>query len=450
MGHHTYAQICPAGVGRAMLALSLVACTFGAGPRASAQTLKFTIFDASAAGTGFFQGTNGVAINAQGEIVGYYRDSNYVFHGLLRSPDGTLTTFDGPHASTDAYGTFGIALNDLGVAVGYYTNAIYNYGGLIRRRDGDIRTYRYPKACTTGDPVGCEGTGTSAINDFGVVAGGYVDNNFVQHAFLMRPDGKVIAYDAPGAGTTAGNPNNISPLGDYLYQGTNVAGTAPGLNVWGAVTSAYLDGNNIYHGYVRSPEGSFTEFDAPGAGQGTAQGTVPVGLNDTGVITGYYLDGNYVFHGFAGRSDNLTDFDAPGAEGYGTFPSSLNDFGVVTGYYLDANGVYHGFLRRPNGDVLTFDAPGADLTPGDFNGTFPQTINVFGAITGNYVDANFVSHGFVAVPCYEECSDDEAATGGARVNPVVTANQGNPASPGVAQGKPTVIPLSRRGEARLK
>jgi hypothetical protein len=60
--------------------------------------------------------------------------------------------------------------------------------------------------------------------------------------------------------------------------------------------------------------------------------------------------------------------------------------------------VYHGFLRSPDGKIATFDAPGADTTPGDLNGTFALSINDRGAITGYYIDTNNVSHGFVVLP----------------------------------------------------
>lgn len=86
-------------------------------------------------------------------------------------------------------------------------------------------------------------------------------------------------------------------------------------------------------------------------------------------------------------------------KGYGTFPGSLNDLGAITGYYLDANGVYHGFLRSPDGNFTApLDAPGADLTPGNFNGTFPSMINLFGEITGSASDVNGANHGFVRSP----------------------------------------------------
>lgn len=43
-------------------------------------------------------------------------------------------------------------------------------------------------------------------------------------------------------------------------------------------------------------------------------------------------------------------FNAPGAgtgAGQGTISNSINPAGAITGYYLDASDVYHGFLRNP-------------------------------------------------------------------------------------------------------
>jgi hypothetical protein len=41
----------------------------------------------------------------------------------------------------------------------------------------------------------------------------------------------------------------------------------------------------------------------------------------------------------------------------------------------------------------SFDAPGAGTGPGQ--GTSPQQITAAGTIVGNYVDSNYVTHGFV-------------------------------------------------------
>jgi hypothetical protein len=203
--------------------------------------------------------------------------------------------------------------------------------------------------------------------------------------------------------------------------------------VWGAVTSGYLDENYVYHGYLRSPYGTFTDFDAPGAGKGLAQGTIPISLNDLGLITGFYLDTSNVYHGFLRRPDGtLTDFDAPGADTsdafYGTQPASLNNFGTITGSYLDASGVWHGFLLSPDGKFTKLDAPGADLTPGDFNGTFPSNINPDGAIVGTYIDVNNVYHGFVAIPCKQGCFEHNNETAATSTSASTNTRQVNPAS----------------------
>jgi hypothetical protein len=49
---------------------------------------------------------------------------------------------------------------------------------------------------------------------------------------------------------------------------------------------------------VRSPSGAITTFDAPGAGTGAGQGTLPATPNIFGVITGQYIDSNNVHYGF--------------------------------------------------------------------------------------------------------------------------------------------------------
>ncbi|MGB8477616.1 MAG: hypothetical protein WCE63_02095 [Acidobacteriaceae bacterium] len=121
---------------------------------------------------------------------------------------------------------------------------------------------------------------------------------------------------------------------------------------WGAgqaIAGIYSDSNNVTHGFLRSPEGEFTTFDAPGAGTGYYQGTgcfsdCPVSLNDWGVITGVYVDANYVEHGYLRTRDGkIVTIDPNGSQG--TLPNGINNGGAITGYYLDANGVYHGFLR---------------------------------------------------------------------------------------------------------
>lgn len=72
----------------------------------------------------------------------------------------------------------------------------------------------------------------------------------------------------------------------------------------------------------------------------------------------------------------------------GTFPQAINDFATVTGDYLDSSGRQHGFVRDIWGKVVTFDPPDSTLTA-------PTSINEEGTVAGYYADAKQVQHGFV-------------------------------------------------------
>ena len=85
--------------------------------------------------------------------------------------------------------------------------------------------------------------------------------------------------------------------------------------------------------------------------------------------------------------DQIITFDA-GPNG--TTPTGINPTGEITGYYVDASFVTHGFVRDRDGEITTFDAPGVGA-----NGTFAKGINPRGEIAGYYYDASNVVHGFV-------------------------------------------------------
>ena len=62
------------------------------------------------------------------------------------------------------------------------------------------------------------------------------------------------------------------------------------------------------------------------------------------------------------RSEGFVGFVAPGAGTgpyQGTFVAGIYVEGALAGWYVDAQGVPHGFLRTKDGDITTFDAPGA-------------------------------------------------------------------------------------------
>ena len=62
---------------------------------------------------------------------------------------------------------------------------------------------------------------------------------------------------------------------------------------------------------------------------------------------------------------------------------------MITGDYV--NGGFHGFVRNPDSSLGTFDPPGSVET-------HAVAINPSGAITGGYIDAKYLGHGFIRIP----------------------------------------------------
>jgi hypothetical protein len=299
---------------------------------------KFTTFEAPGANTGSYNGTSPTGINDLGAITGYYSDANSFSHGFVRSPDGKFTTFEVPGAG--GYGSFPIGLNLEGAIVGYYTDSNYLFHSFVRYPDGKFSAFLAPGQCESNGSQGCYGSEVTNINFFGLSVGNYMDNtaNLVEHGLIRHADGAFTTFEAPGAGT--------GPL-----QGTGCPGCFAGLNDFGAIAGIYTDSNTVYHGFVRTPNGKFTSFDAPDAGTSSHQGTgcssdCPVILNNRGALTGVYIDANNVLHVYLRRPDGKVLTVEPKGSVF-TFPAGINDLGTIAGYYADANGVFHGFLRIP-------------------------------------------------------------------------------------------------------
>lgn len=345
---------------------------------------KLIEFDAPNAGTAPGLGTVAFANNNLGVIVGYYTDANIVPHGFLRTVAGKIISFDAPGAGLQAgadQGTVAYSINDLGVIAGQFEDPNNIFHGFVRYSNGNFVTFDSPGAGTTAN----QGTLPIDINLSGGVAGVFLDGNYFEHGFVRLPNGKITSFEAPDASPAS--------FGTQVCEETC-------LNNQGAITGEYYDANNASHGFVRQADGKITEFDAPGAGTGTYQGTIGASINDEGTITGYFLDSNNVAHGFVRTSDGkFTTFDDPKAStnpGEGTAAFSINLTGAVTGEFLDANSVMHGFSRSSSGSFVNFDAPHAGIFSGQ--GTRPSTNNQLGAVAGWYVDGNDLSHGFVWCP----------------------------------------------------
>jgi hypothetical protein len=343
------------------LSLGQAAAASGAPPA------EYTIFDVKGAGTLSGQGTMPNALNTSSASTGVYIDSNNNFHGFLRAADGTTTTIDvGPSGETVA-----TAINREGAVAGYYLkkNQISN-NGFLRRNGG--RTEKFS--------AGGFSTGAQGLNDNGDAVGNTTSEKDHIAAYLRAPDGSITDIKDPKAGRGVG-------------EGT----FASAINNGGVITGRY-ESNSAAHGYVRDADGTFTNFDAAGAGG--FFGTSPAAINKNGLVAGTYTDTKNVLHAFIrDPAGTITSFDAPGAgtsANEGTSAYSVANDGAVVGSYIDANDVSHGFLRLKNGTIREFDAPGAGTGGGE--GTIAVSINSAHVIAGYEVDENSVYHGFLRTP----------------------------------------------------
>src|SRR5438876_2688441 len=379
-----FKSVCPSNVyPRIRVSLCLVLCTLGLGlsVNAGGTTTNITTFDAPGAGTAAGQGTIAFSLNPSGAIAGFTRDANNARHGFLRAPGGTFTIFDDPAAGTcstscgtigPGQGTRAYAINPSGQIVGFYSDNSARCHGYVRAANGIFTQIDAPDAGTGPFPQGTfpsEFT-PAGINPGGTITGFYVDASSVRHGFVRAANGVITEFDPTGSILT--NPNAINEAGE--------------------ITGFYFDANFVGHGFLRATDGTITSFDAPGADMppGSGNGTFGVGLTANGEIEGRTVDAKGVFHGFVRSSQGtFSTFDAPGAgtgAGQGTLPESNNTLGAIAGNYIDGSNVNHGFLLNAQGNFSVFDVPGTGTGAGQ--GTIPLGNNVVGTITGEYIDGS--------------------------------------------------------------
>ncbi len=166
-----------------------------------------------------------------------------------------------------------------------------------------------------------------------------------------------------------------------------VQGTMPeALNDAGQIAGSYSDSNSVSHGFLRENDGTITTFDAPGAGTAANQGTLSRAINRAGWVAGMVLDSSNNLQGFLRKANGkIIAFDFPGAISTGA--AGIDGHGQVVGGYGDANG-FHGYQRKTDGTFLSFDVPGG-------SDTAPKGVNSAGQIVGFYQGSDKQSHGFL-------------------------------------------------------
>ena len=282
-----------------------------------------------------------------------------------------IEVFDAPGATE----TYPNAVNEFGRITGYHEDASRHLHGFVRSPFGTISVFDAPPFGDSTVGVGV-GTVPLAINATGQIVGtvwGVVSGVLGARGFVRDERGMIAEFEAaPGAVRTD-------------VQAINVFGWAAGI---------YREASSLAHGFVRSPYGTLSTFDAPGFLTFIRE------IRPNGDVIGVYQQSSGLFHGFVRElSGSFSTFDAPDVDpgvggvfcGHcaGTFTTAATPTGRIVGYYGATGGLIRAFLRTPDGAFSNLDVPGAI-------GTRPEAINIEGAVAGEYVNSGpFAQHGFL-------------------------------------------------------
>jgi len=203
------------------------------------------------------------AIRNDGSITGLALQSGFAFgEEFYRSPTGTVKLLKNPTGNvSDGVAQGG---NDAGLYVGDYldTDGVTRLGF-----KGKGAKYR---GAFVLDVAGITSTNPRQINNKGVVAGGYIASDGIQHGFVLK--GKnLISFDAPSSvGVT----------------------TAEGINDSGQVSGLYTDASALRHAFMYDIHtATFTTIDP----QNGSSAQEAWGINNAGLIVGDTDSGSFPF-----------------------------------------------------------------------------------------------------------------------------------------------------------
>jgi len=240
---------------------------------------------------------------------------------------------------------------------------------------------------------GAQETDTYAVNNFGVIAGDYVDGNNVQHGMILN-----------GTQLTTVNFGNCQ--------------TAPGP---GATALFGLTSKQVAVGWcfdtVQQTDVAF-EYNHGRITQITFSGAISIqaqGINDLGQVAGAYLDETGSQHGFLLTGAKLTTLDVPNH----TTPTawSINNRGLISIFAVNSSGHYDSFLTT-NGRTYTkvnVRIPGIAVTDSLIHGLNNPTSADSADRIYTYLDSAGQKHGALFVKGkYYSFNDPKALSGTTR------------------------------------
>lgn len=219
-------------------------------------------------------------------------------------------------------------------------------------------------------PPGARSSTAFGINDQGDVVGTYIDQNSVQHGFLLR-NGEFTVIDFPGARSTI----------------------ARGINVFGEIVGSYqLPGDPALaaRGFRRTTSGVFVNVKFPGSIWEIAQRILP-----DGTIVGCRHDNDQmqsmrgITIGKYGTSAMLGRYGASEIYAFASMQNGATpDLRLFVGFWFNMmDNQPQGYMIE-NGVFTSFMVPGS-------NGTNAWDVNPDGAIVGVYRVGTNTLRGFV-------------------------------------------------------
>ena len=286
-----------------LAAAGLLVAGLGAG--ADDRPRSFTAIDYPSA-----VATTAFGVNAQGDVVGSYRDSSNRTHGFIKVGE-LFRAIDYPGAAfTDSRG-----ISPAGEIVGAYRlpgEPAVNFHGYLLTRGGEFRRVDFP---------GHTNTIPQRIEPDGTILGCYHDTDTMgtMHGIVLKGDA-FTEFDLPTSMNNGATPGGSTIVGFYTDMDTGRG-------------RAYLLKN-----------GEFVPFDVPGS-----TSTAGWDINPSRRAVGVYQDAAARFHGFiVDRHWNFESVDYPGATATRAF--GINPRGDVVGSYVDAANRTHAYLAGEHED----------------------------------------------------------------------------------------------------
>jgi probable HAF family extracellular repeat protein len=257
-------------------------------------------------------------------------------------------------------------INNGNVIVGWYISST-GQGLGFRLASGHYSTIKFPGAAQTY---------AHGISDLGDVVGNYItptaNGGEISRGFLLH-SGVYRTIDCPNSTATARFTD------------------ARGINKYGTIVGT-CNTNTGHHGFIWK-NGVFTFFDAPKQ-SGEPTDTEFNGISNLNEIAGQVFSGDN-WRGFWKVGSDL-DFLRP-LLARDNVVTGVNGHGEIVGCYLSKGF----FAHNPEaGETEGAEHFPSLITVNPFNASnsCAESINYNRAIVGYYLDANFMRHGFLAVP----------------------------------------------------